>query len=392
MLSNKVSNIQPSTTLAITATAQKLKDEGIDVIGLGAGQPDFNTPDFIIEGAINAIHNGQTKYTPSGGILPLKEAIVNKTNQDLNLNYNTSNVFVGTGAKHVLYNIFMSILNEGDEVIVPVPYWVSYPEQIKLAGGTPVFVKTDEETNFKLTTSQLEQHINDNTKAIIINTPSNPTGMIYSKEELLALDDLIKQHDLIVISDEIYETLIYNGKHVSYATLNEDAKDRTFIVNGVSKSHAMTGWRIGYGIGPVDYIKGMTNLASHSTSNPTTPSQYAALTAYTEQPEYIQQMNEIFKKRLDEVYPLVDEITGFKCIKPNGAFYLYPNVKEAMNLCGYNSSSDFAQALLEEAHVAVIPGSAFGSDDNIRLSYATDVESFKTAIERIKHFINSKKS
>lgn len=390
-LANRIKTLAPSATLAITALANELKGKGIDVIGLGVGEPDFNTPEHIIEAAYQALKEGKTKYTPSGGLLELKQAIIEKFAKDQGLSYEPSNLIVTDGAKHALYLLFQTLINDGDEVIIPAPYWVTYPEQVKLAGGVPVFVETDETTMFKLTPEKLQQVITNKTKALIINSPSNPTGMTYSRDELSALGEVCLHHDILIVSDEIYEKLIYGDEqHVSIAQLSEELKSQTVIINGVSKSHAMTGWRIGYAAGDEALIKQMTSLASQSTSNPATPSQYAAIAAYRGSQKSVEEMKLQFEKRLNLFYEKLMEIPGFSCVKPHGAFYLFPNVKEAAKLTGYDTVDKFAEALLSEAHVAVVPGTGFGSPDYIRLSYATSEDILVEAAARIKNFVETK--
>ncbi|MFD2925777.1 pyridoxal phosphate-dependent aminotransferase [Halobacillus naozhouensis] len=392
-LAKRVQTLTPSSTLAITAKAKELKTEGHDVIGLGAGEPDFNTPDHIITAASNAMEEGLTKYTPSGGILDLKDAIVSKMKEDHNLSYSTDEVIVTTGAKHALFTLFQVLLNKGDEVIVPAPYWVSYPEQIKLAEGTPVIVKAKEENQFKITPAQLEESITKHTKAVIINSPSNPTGMIYSEDELRAIGEVCVKHDILVVSDEIYEKLIYSDdQHISMAQLSEALFNQTIIINGVSKSHSMTGWRIGYALGRAEIIKAMTNMASHSTSNPTSISQYAALAAYRGSNEEVDKMRQAFHKRLDALHSWLLEIPGVSCEKPKGAFYLFPNVLETARNCGFETVDDWVTALLEEEKVALVPGSGFGSPENVRLSYATSIEQLEEAAKRIKRFVENHQS
>ncbi|QTD42154.1 pyridoxal phosphate-dependent aminotransferase [Sporosarcina sp. Te-1] len=387
-LASRVSTLTPSTTLAITAKAKEMKDAGIDVIGLGAGEPDYNTPANILEAAYESMKEGKTKYTPSGGLPALKDAIINKLQRDQGLSYARNEIMVGVGAKHVLYTLFQVILNPGDEVIIPVPYWVSYPEQVKLAGGNPIFVESGAEAHFKVTAEQIRAAITDNTKAVIINSPGNPTGMIYSKEELEQIAEVCKEKDIWIISDEIYEKLIYGeAKHTSIAQLSEDAKQRTLIINGVSKSHSMTGWRIGYIAGDKEVVAAMTNLASHSTSNPTTTSQYATIEAYNGPQDAVEEMRRDFESRLEKVYPQLAAIPGFNIVKPQGAFYLLPEVSEAVEKTGFSNVDEFASALLTEAKVAVIPGSGFGSPDTIRLSYATSIDSIEEAIKRMREFV-----
>ncbi|GAA0423159.1 MAG: pyridoxal phosphate-dependent aminotransferase [Bacillota bacterium] len=387
-LANRVKTLTPSSTLAITAKAKELKKQGHDVIALGAGEPDFNTPEFILNAAQNAMREGMTKYTPSGGIVELKQAIVSKFKADNHLDYSTDQIIVTTGAKHALYTLFQVLLNEGDEVIIPAPYWVSYPEQVKLAGGSPVFLTASEENGFKLTPAQLENAITDKTKAVIINSPSNPTGMMYTEEELKQIGEVCLRHDILIVSDEIYEKLIYSGDpHISIAQLSSDLQEQTVVINGVSKSHAMTGWRIGYAAGPIAIIKAMTSLASHSTSNPTSIAQYAALAAYQMDGEPVEGMKQVFAERLEKLYELLLEIPGVTCIKPKGAFYLFPNVEEASRNNGFASVDEWVSALLEEEKVALVPGSGFGSPNNVRLSYATSMEALIEAATRIKRFV-----
>lgn len=390
-LSNRVSKVSPSSTLAITAKAKELKASGLDVIGLGAGEPDFNTPDNIIQAAYRSMGEGHTKYTPAGGLAELKQAIIGKFRRDQGLDYKASEIIVTNGAKHALYTLFQVILNDGDEVIIPTPYWVSYPEQVKLAGGEPVFIDGEEANHFKITGRQLEDAITSKTKAVIINSPSNPTGMVYSKEELAEIGEVCKANNILIISDEIYEKLLYDGhEHVSISQLSPELKDLTIIINGVSKSHSMTGWRIGYAAGNETIIKAMTDVASHSTSNPATPSQYGAIEAYNGTQEPVEKMRRAFEERMNIIHKKLINIPGVTCLKPQGAFYLYPNVKEASETAGYKDVDSFVRALLEEALVAVVPGSSFGSPENIRLSYAASLELLEEAISRIHSFVESK--
>jgi aspartate aminotransferase len=389
-LAKRVSALTPSSTLEITAKAQELKAQGFDVIGLGAGEPDFNTPDYIIEAAYKSMLEGHTKYTPTGGLATLKNAIIAKFKTDQQITYAPSEIIVCNGAKHALYTLFQALLDEGDEVIIPTPYWVSYPEQVKLAGGEPVYVCGFEENNFKITPKQLQNAITAKTKAVIINSPSNPTGMVYTEDELRAIGEVCLQHNVLIVSDEIYEHLVYDATHVSIAQLSPELKEQTIIINGVSKSHAMTGWRIGYAAGNKQLIGAMTNLASHSTSNPTSVAQYATIAAYEHSQDAVEQMRVEFEKRLHIVYDKLINIPGFSCIKPQGAFYLFPNVKEAAKLTGFSSVDDWAKALLEEEKVAVVPGSGFGAPDCIRLSYATSLTLLEKAIGRMQNFMQKK--
>jgi aspartate aminotransferase len=392
-LANRVKALTPSSTLAITAKAKELKEQGEDVIGLGAGEPDFNTPQNILDAALVSMNEGQTKYTPSAGLPGLKKAIIKKFEQDQGLTYKPNEIIVANGAKHALYTLFQVLLNDGDEVIIPTPYWVSYPEQVKLAGGVPVYIEGLEGNQFKVTPEQIKRAISKKTKAIIINSPSNPTGVLYTADELFELGKVCLEENILIVSDEIYEKLVYgNHKHVSIAQISPELKEQTVVINGVSKSHSMTGWRIGYAAGNSQVIEAMTNLASHSTSNPTTTAQYAAIAAYNGPQEPVEEMRLAFEQRLEIIFDKIMAIPGFTCVKPQGAFYLYPNVKKAAEMTGYNNVDDFVEALLVEAKVAVVPGSGFGTPDNIRLSYATSLELLEKAVERISQFVASKSS
>lgn len=388
-LANRVLKLSPSSTLAITAKAKALRAEGHDVIGLGAGEPDFNTPEHILEAAWKAMQEGHTKYTPSAGILSLRQAIQRKLREDNQLTYELDQIVVCCGAKHALYNIFQVLINKGDEVIIPTPYWVSYPEQVKLAEGVPVFVEGREENQFKITPEQLEAAITPRTKAVIINSPSNPTGVVYSRSELVALAEICLKHKLFIISDEIYEKLIYGEtEHVSIASLSQELYEQTFVVNGVSKPYSMTGWRIGYVAGPQPYMKAIADLSSHSTSNPTSIAQYAALAALEGPQEPLEEMKKAFKERRDRVYALLVQLPGVSCVMPQGAFYLFPNVSQVLKESAYQSVDQWAEALLEQEKVALVPGSGFGAPDNVRISYATSLSALEEAIGRIRRFID----
>jgi aspartate aminotransferase len=390
-LAKRVKALTPSTTLAITAKAAELKSLGHDVIGLGAGEPDFNTPQHIIDAAVQSMNAGFTKYTPSAGLPALKKAIQEKFKIDQGIEYKANELIVVNGAKHALYTLFQVILDEGDEVIIPTPYWVSYPEQVKLAGGVPIYIEGREQNDFKITPDELASAISDKTRAVIINSPSNPTGMIYSREELKNLGKVCLEHNILIVSDEIYEKLIYGtNEHVSIAEISPQLKEQTIIINGVSKSHSMTGWRIGYAAGNREIITAMTNLASHSTSNPTTTAQYGTIAAYTGTQKNVEEMRLAFESRLNTIFDQLVAIEGFSCVKPQGAFYLFPNVKKAAAMTGFNSVDEFVERLLEEKMVAVIPGSGFGVPDNIRLSYATSLDTLEEAIKRMKEFIESR--
>jgi aspartate aminotransferase len=369
-----------------------MKAEGIDVIGFGAGEPDFNTPDNIQNAAIDAIKTGKTRYTAASGIIELKEAICEKFKNDNNLDYTTSQIIISTGAKQCLANTFQAILNPGEEVIVAVPYWVSYPELIKLADGVPVFVKTTEENHFKYSIEDLKNAITKNTKAILLNSPNNPTGTVYDEEELKAIAEIAKEHDLIIISDEIYEKLLYGEeKHISIASISEDAYNRTIVINGVSKSYAMTGWRIGYAAAKEEIVKLMSNIQSHTTSNPNSIAQYASLEALTGEQEDVKLMIKEFKRRRDFMVDRVNSIDKLSCIMPKGAFYVMVNISKILGTTidgeVIKDSLDFSRVLLEKEKVAVIPGAAFGVDEYVRLSYATSMENIKEGLNRIENFV-----
>ncbi|MVX62383.1 pyridoxal phosphate-dependent aminotransferase [Clostridium chromiireducens] len=392
-LSKKAGNISPSITLAITAKANELKSQGVDVVSFGAGEPDFNTPENIIQAAIKAMHDGKTKYTPAGGLLELKQTICKKFEADNGLEYKPSQITVSTGAKQSLANVFMATLNPGDEVLVPVPYWVSYPELVKLADGVPVFVETSKENSYKYTVSDLEKALTSNTKALLLNSPNNPTGTIYHEEELLEIANFAKKHDLLIISDEIYEKLIYDGEnHISIAALNEDAYNRTIVINGVSKTYAMTGWRLGYAAASEEITKLMTSIQSHMTSNVNTIAQYAAIEALNGPVEELNNMIKEFENRRNFMIYKLEKLNEVSIIRPSGAFYVMVNISAYLNTTfkdqDINNSVDFARVLLEEEKVAVIPGAGFGLDDYIRLSYATSMDIIENGIDRISTFLS----
>jgi len=393
MLSKKAMEISPSLTLAITAKAKKMKAEGIDVIGFGAGEPDFNTPKNIQQAAIKAIEAGQTRYTAASGIIELKEAVVNKFKKDNNLTYKTSQIIISTGAKQCLANIFQAILNPGDEVLIGAPYWVSYPELVQLADGVPTFVDTEESNSFKLTIESLEKAVTEKTKAMILNSPNNPTGTAYTKEELEKIATFAQKHDIIIISDEIYEKLLYGESgHISIASLSEDAYNRTIVINGVSKAYAMTGWRIGYAAASEKLTSLMSNIQSHTTSNPCSISQYASVEALNGDQSEVEKMKQEFKKRRDFMVDKINSINNLSCVKPEGAFYVMVNISKVLNkeVDGkiIKDSLTFSDLLLEKEKVAVIPGIAFGVDDFIRLSYATSMENIEKGLNRIEDFVN----
>ncbi|NGQ94522.1 pyridoxal phosphate-dependent aminotransferase [Brevibacillus sp. SYP-B805] len=387
-LSKRVSILAPSPTLAITAKANELKRQGVDVVGLGAGEPDFNTPAHIIEAAEKAMREGKTKYTATAGIPELLKAISEKFERDNGLTYSTKQIIVTNGGKHALYNLFMSILDPGDEVIIPIPYWVSYPEMVKVADGVPVFIEGAESNAFKVTAQQVKEAITPRTRALIINSPSNPTGSIYTRKELEEIVDVCLTHKVLMVSDEIYEKLIYDGhEHVSVATFSKEAYENTVIINGMSKPYSMTGWRMGYAAGNEAVIQAMVDLSSHSTSNPTSFAQYGALAALTGPQEPLEMMKREFVKRRDRVVELLNQIDGITCLKPEGAFYVFPNVSKAMAKMGYDDVDKWSEALLEKEKVALVPGSGFGSKENVRISYAASMEQLEKGIERIKRFV-----
>ncbi|HFC9204790.1 TPA: pyridoxal phosphate-dependent aminotransferase [Clostridium perfringens] len=391
ILSRKAQNIGASLTLALTAKAGELKKEGIDVVSFGVGEPDFNTPKNIIEAATRAMEEGKTKYTATSGIVELKEAIAKKLHDDNGLNYGTKNIIISTGAKQSLANVFMAILNPGDEVIIPVPYWVSYPELVKLSDGVPVFIETKKENDFKVTYDELKSVLSENTKAIVINSPNNPTGTVYSKEDLEVIAKFAEENDLIIISDEIYEKLIYGKEeHISIASLSdEDAFKRTVVINGFSKAYAMTGWRIGYAACyNEELIKVMNNVQSHMTSNTNSIAQFAALEALNGDQETIKNMVKEFSLRRELMIELISGIEELTFIEPKGAFYVMIDVSEVLKKANIKGSMEFANLLLKEENVVVIPGIAFGEDNFIRLSYATSKEEIIKGLKRIKEFVN----
>ncbi|MFH1092842.1 MAG: pyridoxal phosphate-dependent aminotransferase [Candidatus Omnitrophota bacterium] len=384
---SRVRSLTSSPTLAITSKAKQLKESGVDVVSFGAGEPDFDTPDHIKKSAIIAINDGFTKYTPSAGTPQLKQAIVEKFKRDNNLHYEPSQIVVSNGAKHSLYNIFQVICDKGDEVLIPSPYWVSYPQMVKTAQGKPVFIKAAEKNKFKITPKQLEKAIKKKTKALVINSPSNPTGCVYTKDELKQIADIAAGSGIYVISDEIYEKLVYDkAEHFSIASLNEKINSLTFTVNGLSKSYSMTGWRIGYLGGPQEAVSKISNLQDHSTSCPNSIAQAAAVTALTSSEECIDKMKKEFVKRRNYIVDRINAIQGLSVIKPEGAFYVFCNISKT----GLDSL-EFSQRILEEALVAVIPGSSFGDDKYIRLSFATSIEQIEKGLDRISSWVKNLK-
>jgi len=395
-LADRVNKIQPSPTLAIDAKAKALKAQGVDIVGFGAGEPDFDTPANIKEAAKKAIDAGFTKYTPVGGTDELKDAIIAKLKRDNGLSYERGEISVACGAKHTLYNISQALIQEGDEVIIPAPYWVSYPDQVVLAGGTPVFIETDEATGFKITPQQLEAAITPNTKALILNSPCNPTGSAYSVEELKALGQVCLKHEFLIISDDIYEKLIYDGlKFANIATAVPELKERTVVVNGVSKAYSMTGWRIGYAAGPKFLMDAMTKMQSQSTSNPTSIAQKGAVEALNGPQDAVAAMVVEFEKRRTYIVDRLNAIPGVTCFKSTGAFYAFPNFSgiygKSFDGKVISNSTEFAAYLLEHAKVALVPGVAFGADNYARLSYATSMENIKKGLDRIEEAVRNLK-
>ena len=391
IVSNSLKRIKPSPTIAVTSKAREMRAAGKDVIGLGAGEPDFDTPDNIKEAAIEAIRKGDTKYTAVDGTPALKKAIQAKFSRENDLSYGLDQISVGTGGKQVLYNAFMATINKGDEVIIPAPYWVSYPDIVLLAGGKPKIVKCDEKNNFKLTPEKLTKAVSKKTKWIIINSPSNPTGSGYTKDEIIALSKiLIKYKNLYILSDDIYEHITYDGFKFFTIAQIEKLKSRTLTMNGVSKSYSMTGWRIGYAAGPKEIIKAMAKIQSQSTSNPTSISQAAAVEALNGTQDFISERSNSFKERRNFVVDSLNNIKGISCLSPEGAFYVFPNCKKLLNKkTKLKTDKDFVEKLLEKAEVAVVQGSAFGLDGYFRISYATSMENLKKAMQRIKTFCDS---
>lgn len=390
-LSNRVNAVKPSPTLAITSRAAKMRAEGHDIIGLGAGEPDFDTPDFIKQAAVDAINKGFTKYTAVDGIAPLKQAIINKFKNDNGLEYNPKQILVSCGGKQSSFNLTQALLNAGDEVIIPAPYWVSYPDMVLLADGVPVVIETTQAQNFKITPQQLRAAITEKTKLIFINSPSNPSGSAYSLEELKALGDVLAEFpNIIIATDDMYEHILWEGKQfVNILNAHPQFYDRTIVMNGVSKAYSMTGWRIGYAAGNEQLIEAMCTIQSQSTSNPTSISQYAALAALTGDQSFIADMGKEFKKRHDFVVAELNTIDGVECIPTDGTFYVFPNIEKLLaRLDGIDDDLAFSDYLIEKAGVALVPGSAFGTAGHIRLSIATSMDNLKKALERIKNAVS----
>ena len=391
IISDSLKRIKPSPTIAVTQKARELRAAGKDVIGLGAGEPDFDTPNNIKKAAIKAIRGGDTKYTAVDGTPALKNAIIKKFKKENNLKYSAEEITVGTGGKQVLYNAFMATLNRGDEVIIPAPFWVSYPDMVLLAGGKPKIVKCSEAENFKITPNKLRKVISKKTKWLILNSPSNPTGASYTKAEIIKLSKVLTRHKRIhVLSDDIYEHITYDkSKYFTIAQIS-NLKNRTLTMNGVSKSYAMTGWRIGYAGGPKEIIKAIRKVQSQSTSNPSSVSQAAAAEALNGTQKFIKTRSKEFKKRRDFVVSSLNKIKGINCLTPNGAFYVFPSCKKLLGKkTKLKTDSEFVEKLLEKANVAVVQGSAFGLPGHFRISYATSMQKLKVAMVRIKYFCES---
>ena len=384
--------VRASTTLAVDSLAKQMKADGLDVVGFGTGEPDFNTPDNINMAGIRAICDGKTKYTPAAGIIPLRKAIAHRLKEDCGVDYDYTQIVVASGAKHSVYIALAAITNPGDEIIIPAPFWVSYYEMVRMVGGTPVIVEAGEEQNFKITAQQLEAAITEKTKCLMLNNPSNPTGMIYSADELRAIADVCVKHDLYILADEIYYQLIYDGiEFTSIASLGDAVKERTLLVNGVSKSYAMTGWRVGYCAANKTLAKIMSNFLSHSTGAPSTISQWASVEALTGPQEGIEAMRLAFLERRDYIVKRINSIPGVSCIVPNGAFYVMMNIEQLIGktLGGklIENDDDFAVALLEKALVAVVPCSGFGMKNFVRWSYAASMENIEKGLDRLEKFV-----
>ena len=391
--SKRAQAVPASATMAVTSRAKELKAQGVDVISFGAGEPDFDTPEFIKDAAIKALKEGKTKYTATPGVIELRKAISTKLKKDNGLDYPPEQIIVNIGAKHSIYESLQAVIDPGDEVILPCPYWVTYPEAIKLAGGTPKVVETDPANNYKVTAEQLKNAISDKTALLMLNSPNNPGGFCYTPEELSGLAKVLEGTDVMVLSDEIYEKLVYgSNKFVSFASLSEDAFNRTLTVNGFSKAFAMTGWRMGYTAGPVEVIKAMGRLQSHMTQNPVAFAQQAGIVALEKSEEVIEQMRSEFEKRGTHMAKRLNEIDGISCPEPQGAFYCFPDVSGVFgrNINGVEikGSMDFAKNLLEQANVALVPGQPFGCDRNVRLSFACSLEQINEGLDRIEKWVN----
>lgn len=384
-LAARVGQVTPSLTLAIDAKAKAMRAEGIDVCSFSVGEPDFPTPAHIVKAAQAALDQGKTRYGPAAGEPKLRAAIAQKLQQENLLCYGAENVIVTNGGKHSLFNLMMATIEPGDEVIIPAPFWVSYPEMVKLVQGTPVIVETDDQSQFKITPAQLRQAITPKTRLFILNSPSNPTGMVYTPDEIRALAEVVVEHDIFVVSDEIYEKLLYDGaEHLSIGAVSPEAFERTIVSSGFAKAYSMTGWRVGFLAGPVELIRAASAIQGHSTSNVCTFAQYGAIAALENSQDCVEEMRRAFADRRQVMLDALNAIPGLTCAKPDGAFYLFPNIRKT----GL-SSLDFGSALLEQHQVAVVPGIAFGADDYIRLSYATDMATIHKGLERLEKFVRS---
>ena len=384
-LTQRISQVPPSITLEITAKAKKMREEGIDVCSFTAGEPDFDTPDHIKDAAKLALDQGKTRYGPAAGEMPLRQAIANKLRTHNGLNYTAQNVIVTNGGKHSLFNLMLALIETGDEVIIPAPYWLSYPEMVKLAEGTPVIVSTTAANDYKITPDQLRQAITPRTKLFILNSPSNPTGSVYTPDEIRALAEVVVEKDILVVSDEIYERLLYDGiEHLSIGAVNEETFKRTIISNGFAKSYSMTGWRVGYLAGPVELIKATSIIQGHSTSNVCTFAQYGAIAALESSQQCVETMLKAFTERRKVIVEGIRAIPKLSCSNPMGAFYVFVDISQTGM-----TSLQFSDAILEQQEVAVIPGIAFGADDCIRLSYATSMETIKKGLDRLEKFVSS---
>ena len=393
-LSTLAEAVHASSTMAIDSMYKNMKAQGIDVVGFGAGEPDFPTPDNIKEACIRAIAENRTKYTAASGIIELKQAVCQRMKEDCGVDYQPSQVVIASGAKHIVYLTVRALVNPGDEVVIPAPYWVSYSEIVRMCGGIPVIAQTREEDEFKLTPQELDEAITDNTKCVLFNSPSNPTGMMYTREELRALADVCIARDVYIIADEIYYKLVYDGREfVSVAALGEDVKERTILINGVSKSYAMTGWRIGYSLAPEHITKVMSNYVSHSTAAPSTLSQWAAEEALTGPQDTVETMRQAFEARRNYMVDRVNSMELVSCLKPEGAFYIMMNIRKVFGKkCGdvvIDSCDTFASQLLEKGLVAVVPGSGFDAPDYVRWSYATSLENIKEGMDRLEKFLST---
>ena len=385
-LAGRISQVKPSLTLVIAAKAKAMKADGIDVCSFSAGEPDFDTPAHIKAAAAKALDEGKTKYGPAAGEPKLREAIANKLKSNNGLDYKAENVVVTNGGKHSLFNLMLALIEPGDEVIIPAPYWLSYPEMVTLAGGKPVIVSTDASTGYKITPETLKQAITTKSKLFVLNSPSNPTGMVYTPEEIKAIAQVIVEADILVVSDEIYEKILYDGAtHVSIGSLGEEIFQRTIISNGFAKAYSMTGWRVGYLAGPVDLMKATITIQSHSTSNVCTFAQYGAIAALENSQDCVAQLLQAFTQRRQVMLARLNAIPGLSCAKPDGAFYMFPDISKT----GLKSM-DFCNALLEEHKIGTIPGIAFAADKNIRLSYATDMATIEKGLDRLEKFVKSR--